>query len=393
MTAVGEDERVTDPLTVLSLDQLRTRRSVKWRRYDPDVLPLWLAEMDTPLAPPIAAVLAAAIARGDTGYVDPGALPESFAGYATRRWGWSPDPARMAVVPDVLQGIQEVVQLVSEPGDGVVVNTPAYPPFFAFLAAVGRTVVTSPLGRTDGGGFFLDLERLEHDLARPEVTVYLGCNPQNPTGLVLRPDKLAEVAAIAGRHGVRVLMDEIHAPITYPGVTHTPYATVPGADSSIVFVSASKAWNLPGLKAALAVAAGDASWADLSRLPPEAIFGAGLLGVIASEAAWTDGEAWLAALMTGLHRNREVFAGLLAEHLPEVRYHPPDATYLAWLDLRRLGLGDDPAAALVERARVALSPGPTFGEEGRGYARLNLATSPVILTEAVRRIAASLRAA
>jgi cystathionine beta-lyase len=381
---------VTNPLTVLSIEELRERRSVKWRRYGPDVLPLWVAEMDTPLAPPIAAVLAEAVARGDTGYVDPGALPEAFAGFASRRWGWSPDPRRMSVVPDVLHGLQDVLQLVSAPGDGVVVNTPAYPPFFALLAAIDRMVVTSPLGRTDAGGFFLDLERLERDLARPEVTVYLGCNPHNPTGLVLRPDELAAVAAIARRHGVRVLMDEIHAPLTYPGITHTPYATVAGTDSAIVLVSASKAWNLPGLKAALAVAAGGEGWAALSRLAPEVVFGAGLFGVIASEAAWAEGEAWLAALMAGLDRNRAVFADLLARHLPEVGYHPPDATYLAWLDLSRLELGDDPAAALLERAGVALSPGPTFGEEGRGWARLNLATSPAIITEAVQRIAASL---
>lgn len=376
-----------NPLTALSIEQLRARRSVKWRRYDPDVLPLWVAEMDTPLAPAVAAALIAAIARGDTGYVDRGRLPEAFAAYAARRWGWSPEPARMAVVPDVLHGIQEVLKVVTKPGASVVINTPSYPPFFSFIKAVGRQVVTSPLVRTEAGGYRLDLDRLEHDLARPGVGAYLGCNPHNPTGLVFTPPELAAVAAIAGRHGVRVLMDEIHAPLTYPGVAHTPFATVAGADSSVIFASASKAWNLPGLKAALVIPGGDDGAAALARLPAEVIFGAGLLGVIAGEAAYESGEEWLAALMHGLDANRTVLGELFETHLPEVGYRPPDATYLAWLDLRPLGLGNDPAGVLLERGRVALSPGPTFGVEGRGHARLNLATTPEILAEAVHRIA------
>jgi cystathionine beta-lyase len=357
--------------------------------YDPDILPLFVAEMDTPLAPPIEQALAAAIARGDVGYAHPGRLPEAFAGFAERHYGWKPDPGHMVVVPDVLRGISEVLKLVSSPGAGVVVNTPVYAPFFAMIPAAGRRVVESPLRQEPDGGYLLDLEALDRDLGGDGVEVLLLCNPHNPTGLVLRPDELKDVATIAERHRVRLLVDEIHAPLIFPGYTHTAFATVAAeaAAEAIVFVSASKAFNLPGLKASLAVAGGDAGWARLAELPIEVTFGTGLLGVIGGEAAFTACDEWLAALLRGLDHNRAHLGELLAQQLPDVGYVPPQATYLAWLDLRALGLGDDPAEILRERGRVALASGPTFGAPGRGYARLNLATSPTLLAEAVRRIA------
>lgn len=378
-----------NPLTVLSIDELRERRSVKWRMHGPDVLPLWVAEMDTPLPAHVSDALAAAVRRGDTGYAHPGRFPEAFAGFASRRFGWTPDPTRKVVVPDVIRGVAEVVKVVSKPGDGVLINTPVYPPFFTFVAATGRRIVESPLARAENGAYSLDTDALDRDLARPDVAVYLLCNPHNPTGLTLRPDELADVSRLAERHGVRILADEVHAPLTYPGVSHTPLASVPGggASASIVFSSASKAWNVAGLKAALAIAGGDEGWAALSRLPAEVSFGTGLLGVIAGEAAFAGDDEWLAALMAGLDRNRRLLADLLAENLPGVRYVMPDATYLAWLDFSGLDLGDDPAAWLLERARVALSNGPAFGDLGRGHARLNLAASPDLLAEAVRRMA------
>jgi cystathionine beta-lyase len=250
-------------------------------------------------------------------------------------------------------------------------------------------VVESPLHRAADGTYRLDLAALDRDLALPGVAVYLLCNPHNPTGTVLSPADLAEVAEIAERHRVRLLVDEIHAPLIYPGHRHTAFATLdtPAVDEAIIFASASKAWNLPGLKAALVIAGGGPAWERLSQLPIEVSFGTALPGVLAGEAAFDHGEAWLDALMAGLDHNRHLLADLITVNLPGVGYLPPEATFLAWLDLRARGLGDDPAAALLERGRVALSSGVAFGAQGRGHARLNLATSPTILTEAVRRIA------
>jgi cystathionine beta-lyase len=388
-TGTGHGRGHADPLAAYSLAELRERHSSKWREYPPDVLPVWVAEMDTPLAEPIAAALVEAIGRGDTGYAVAGGLPEAFAGFAARRFGWRTDPAAIRLVPDVMAGIVEVLHLVTKPGDRVVVNTPAYPPYFYWLPRIGREVVESPL-TLNARGFRLDLDALERDFAAG-AAAYLLCSPHNPTGLVFGEDELLAVARLADRYGVRVVVDEIHAPLVYPGATHVPFASLdaPAAARSITLVSASKAWNLAGLKAALAVPGPEAR-TDVAAIDVEVSESAGLLGVIASEVAFTSGEPWLAELMAGLTANRALLGDLLAEHLPEVGYQPPQATYLAWLDFRALGLGDDPAGWFLRRGGVALFPGRKFGAPGCGFARFNFATDPERVGEAVRQMAASL---
>lgn len=369
------------PLTTYDLDRLTERRSAKWRAFPPDVLPLWVAEMDAPLAEPVAAALSAAVTRGDTGYPAPGRLPEAFAGYAADRWGWWPDPAGIDLVPDVMSGIVETLRQVTEPGGRVVVTTPAYPPFLYWVRRIGRTLVTSPLG--DDG---LDLGRLERDFAAG-ADAYLLCSPHNPTGRVFGRDELLAVASLADRYGVAVVADEIHAPLTYPGVRHVPFASLDTDASarSYTVVSASKGWNLPGLKAALVVRGRAAT----ARVPAEVSEQTGLFGVIACEAAYTHGRPWLAELLADLDANRHLLDELLATHLPGVSWRVPDATYLAWLDCRALGLGDDPAETFLHTGRVAFARGPRFGRPGHGFARLNFATNPRILTEAVHRISAT----
>ncbi|GII83155.1 cystathionine beta-lyase [Sphaerisporangium siamense] len=381
--------RTGGPLDALDLGELRARRSSKWREYPRDVLPVWVAEMDTPLAEPIAAALVEAVGRGDTGYAVAGGLPDAFAAFAARRFGWRTDPAAIRLVPDVMAGIVEVLSLVTEPGDRVVVNTPAYPPYFYWIPRIGRELVENALLLTPGG-HRLDLAALERDFAAG-AAAFLLCNPHNPTGVVFGEEDLLAVAALAARYGVRVVTDEIHAPLVFPGARHVPFAGLdaPAAARSITLASASKAWNLAGLKAALAVP-GEEARTDVARIHPEVSEGAGLLGVIASEVAFTSGEPWLDELLAGLDANRALLGRLLAERLPEVGYQPPQATYLAWLDLRALGLGDDPAEWFLRRAGTALYPGPKFGAPGRGFARFNFATSGDRVTEAVGRMAASL---
>ncbi|WP_308282999.1 MalY/PatB family protein [Pseudonocardia nigra] len=364
------------------LTDLRRRRSTKWAEHPSDVLPAFVAEMDVALAPPVRDALIEAVELGDLGYAEPGGLFDAFAGFARRRFGWSPRPTRMRLVPDVMTGIIETLRVLTAPGDGVVITPPVYPPFFAGIPEAGRRVVEVPL--VDGE---LDLDGLERAFAGG-ARAFLLCNPHNPTGRVLDRARLEAVAALAERHGVLVLADEIHAPLTLPGARHIPFAAL-GDSRSVVFTSASKAFNTAGLKCALAVAGSDEIGTELDRLPHELRYRSGLLGVIASEAAFTQGDAWLDELVGTLHGNVHRLAALLAEHLPAVGYRPPDAGYLAWLDCRGLGLGDDPAATFRERGRVALVPGPDFGVPGRGFARLNLGTSDELLTEAVRRMAAA----
>ncbi|MFF3190951.1 MalY/PatB family protein [Streptomyces misionensis] len=380
-----------DPLRALDPERLRRRTSMKWRTYPEDVLPLWVAEMDVPLAPPVVRALTDALALGDTGYPAGTAYAEALAGFAARRWGWDGIAVeRTAIVPDVMLGVVEMLGLVTGPGDPVIVNPPVYPPFFTFVAHMDRRVVEAPLG----ADLRLDLAALEEAFVRATAgggrAAYLLCSPHNPTGTVHTAAELAAVAELAERHGVRVVADEIHAPLVAPGVTFVPYLSVPGADRGLSLMSASKGWNLPGLKAALALA-GPGAAAELAGLPEEVGHGASHLGVIAHTAALREATGWLDALLAGIRDNRRLLADLLAEHLPGIRVHPAEATYLAWLDCRALGLGDDPAQVFLDRGRVALTAGPPFGTGGAGHARLNLATSPDILTEAVRRMAAAVK--
>jgi cysteine-S-conjugate beta-lyase len=375
-----------DSFENLSLDALRARRSAKWRTYPDDVLPAWVAEMDFPLAPPIREALLDAVERDDCGYPYPGPLGEAFAVFAADRFGWLVDPARVRLVPDVMSGLSGLLGALTDPGAGIVVNPPIYPPFFAAVGESGRRVIEVPLvaGTT---GWELDLDALERAFA-DGAAAYLLCNPHNPTGRVFTRTELAHVADLAARHRVFVLADEIHAPLTLTGATHAPYVTLgeEAAAHGLTLASASKAWNIAGLKCAVAVAGSAAGAKLLERLPPRLRYHAGHLGVLASVAAFTSGGTWLDALLRQLDANRRRLASLLDGALPGVRYFPPEAGYLAWLDCRRLGLGDDPAATFLERGRVALSPGPSFGSVGNGFARLNFGTSSALLEEAVRRL-------
>jgi cysteine-S-conjugate beta-lyase len=375
-----------DPLSAIPLEELRRRTSMKWRVYPPDVLPLWVAEMDVELAEPVVRAVCDAMRRGDTGYPRGAAYQESFADFAADRWAWRPEPGRMRLVTDVMLGVVEALRVLTEPGDAVVVNPPIYPPFFGYVEYAGRRPLPVPLGPD----LRLDLAALEEAFAggdgRPRPAAYLLCNPHNPTGTAHTADELTAVARLAETYGVRVISDEIHGPIELPGARFVPYLSVPGSQRGVVLTSASKAWSLAGLKAALLIAGDDAA-ADLAQLPYESSGGTSHVGVIAHVAALREGGPWLDAVLAGISRNRDLLGDLLAAHLPEVRYHRPQATYLAWVDCRGLELDVEPARAFLHRCRVALNPGPAFGTGGEGHVRVNLATSPDVLGEAVRRMA------
>jgi cystathionine beta-lyase len=388
--ARGSVPRVTNPLCVLSLDELRRRTSMKWRRFGADVLPLWVAEMDVPLADAVVRAVDHAIAIGDTGYPEGTAYAEAFADFARERWGWEIDIDASANVPDVMGGIVEILKLVTRRGDAVVVNSPVYTPFYRVSEQMERRVIEAPLNAEHR----IDSQTLDEAFAAATAggrsAAFLLCSPHNPTGTVHSREELATVVAHAQRHGVRVLADEIHAPIVAAGNEHVPYLTMPGSERAFCLLSASKAWNLAGLKAALAVAGPEAA-VELSAMPEAVRHGPSHVGVIAHVAALRGGRRWLDSLLLGLDANCRLLGDLLAEHLPAVRYRCPQGTYLAWLDCRALQLGDDPAAVFLERGRVALSSGPRFGTGGAGYVRLNLATSPDILRDAVGRMASALR--
>ncbi|MBT0993400.1 aminotransferase class I/II-fold pyridoxal phosphate-dependent enzyme [Cellulomonas sp. DKR-3] len=372
----------------MPLSELRSRTSSKWSRYPDDVLPLWVAEMDVAVCAPVVHAVSDAVRRGDTGY--PSGMPyqDAFAEFAERRWGWSTTASRIRLVPDIMQGTVEVIALLTEPGDAVVVNPPVYPPFWAYPRHAGRRIVEAPLGPDHR----LDLAALDRafDEARADGrrAAYLLCHPHNPTGTLHTPDELRAVGELAARHGVRVVSDEVHAPLTLDGTFVSATTVIPDA---VALHSASKAFHLAGLKAAIAVPGPEAE--HLTHLPELVASEVGHVPVLAHATALREGGSWLDELLTELRAHRTLLAELLAEHAPAVRWTPGAATYFAWLDLRDALPGDpDPARALLRDGRLALNPGPTFGAPGAGHVRLNFATSPELLTEAVRRLASVLPA-
>ncbi len=373
-------------LDVPDLDALHARRSEKWAAHGPGVLVSTIAEMDFPLAPAISAALHAAVDRDDLGYAPAttARLATAFAGFARRRLGWTVDPDQVTLVPDVMAGLIELCRVLCRPGERAAFVTPAYPPFFAELPQAQVELEHIPLGGADGA---VDLAALDTALAGG-VRVLVLVNPHNPTGRVLPRPVLERIAELCAARGTWVLADEIHAPLVLEGATHTPWLEVSDAarERGIALTSASKAFNLAGLKTALVVTASDRARDAVSRMPSLADR-AGLLGVVAAEAAFTDGDRWLDSVLARLSANRALLGERLTAELPAVAWTPPQATFLAWLDCRALGLGDDPAARFLARGHVALSRGLDYGREGAGFVRLNFGTSPEHLAEAVRRMA------
>ena len=377
----------------LSLTELRRRRSYKWLAFPADVLPAFVAEMDFMLAPPVEAAVAEAIAIGDTGYAcENSDLGQALSTFVRDRFTWDVDPSDVILIPDVMSGVTEALRVALKPGDGVVINTPVYPPFFRHITEAGGKVVEAPLAE-GVGGYELDLDVVEQAF-KSGARGYLLCNPHNPTGRVFSRAELEQVVALAARYGVLVFADEIHAPLVLPGARHTSFLSLgePAAQLGAVFISASKAWNIPGLKCAQLVVAGEAMRSMAQSLPEGMASRAGNLGVIASISAYRDGGPWLDELIGVIDRNRRLLSDLLTELLPEVSYVPPQGGYLAWLDCRGLGLGDDPVDFFLERGRVALGPGRKFGAPGAGHVRITMATTDEILRSIVDRMRAALGA-
>ena len=346
----------------LDLDRLRRRRSDKWRAFPPDVLPAFIAEMDYELAEPVLGALRDAVELSDCGYASPAGLGEAFARFAAARHDWTVDPGSVYLVPDVMAGVDTILTLATEPGDAVVINTPVYPPFFEHIANGGRKVAEVPLVWRDGR-WELDFAGLEAAFAAG-ARGYLLANPHNPTGRVFSAEDLSRIGELADQYGVLVLADEIHASLTLPGARHTPLVSLGGAaaEHGVTLASASKAFNIAGLKGAVAVSGSPSGQRLLDRLPSASQYGAGLLGVLASVAAWTSGDEWLDALLAQLDHVRAEFGRLLGERLPGAAYIPPEASYLAWVDCSGLGLGPSrptcSCAAAGSRSAAASTSAP-----------------------------------
>jgi cystathionine beta-lyase len=372
------------------LADLRARRtSIKWHRFPADVLPMSVAEMDFEIAPSIAQTAIDHLLRSDTGYLDsPGPLAAAFADFAFTSWGWQVDESHVHLATDVTVGVLETLRLaLPNLGGRVVLTPPVYAPFYEMVGEARAEAIDVPL-RADAG-WSLDLPAIETAFAAGADAILL-CNPHNPTGRSHSRGSLDELARLAARYDVLVVSDEVHAPLAHPGSPFTPFGIVARETSvkSVTVSSASKGWNLAALKCAVAVANDEATAAMLTRFPEELAARTSIIGLHANIAAFSC-QAWLQETIDRITDNYRLLSHELSIHLPEVRAVQPDAGYLVWLDLRALGLGDDPAVELLSRARVALNSGPSFGPGGHGFARMNIACDPATISEAVRRIAAA----
>lgn len=386
MDAQHSDTPPAEELSAAPIEVLRSRTSEKWCEYGDDVIPMFVAEADFPLAEPIAAALHAAVDTGDTGYVASRTdLPAAFAGFAGRRWDWDLATARVQTTADVSMGIVELLRRV-DVGTGLVITPPVYPPFYLLAEEAGVPVVDVPL--RDGGD--LDLDGIERAFSEGSTAVLL-CNPHNPLGHPHPRESLVALADLADRFDATVVSDEIHAPLTHSDALFVPWLSVSDAARRVGFAlhAASKAWNIAGLKCAILVSDGPRTNAVLEALPLEVAWRTGQFGVIASIAAYTHGEDWLDRAVRTIERNRRTLVRRLLSELPSVSVVEPRAGYLAWVDVRSLGLGDEPADVILERARVALRTGTDFGPGGEGRVRVNLACDPALLDEAIDRIVAA----
>ncbi|EME99957.1 aminotransferase class I/II-fold pyridoxal phosphate-dependent enzyme [Streptomyces mobaraensis NBRC 13819 = DSM 40847] len=372
----------------LDLSLPARRPGAKWSRAEPGVLPAWIAEMDFPPAPAVQEALIRCV-HEELGYPSWDGHPEqiplrgAFAERMRERHGWVLDPGHVREFTDINQGLQAVLRVATRPGDGVALHTPAYPPFLKTVTGMERRLHPVPYILQDEGWVF-DAERLDRELADSGCRVLLLVNPHNPTGRVLRRQELETIAELALRHDLLVISDEIHSDLVHSPHRHIPFASLSpeAASRTVTLTSATKAFNVPGVRCAVAhIGAADVR-AALSV--PTHLYGEpNTFGVAATLAAWRDGDSWLSQLRPVLDRN----AARVREGLPRgIGYRVPEAGFLAWLDCRALDLPTDPHTFFLEKARVLLNDGRTFGPDGEGFVRLNFGTSPDLLRDILGRM-------
>ena len=380
-----------DGFSYLPPEWLRAKSGVKWSVTGGDELASWVADMDFPAPRPARAALARLAATADFGYHEQAGkqLGPRWRERMAARYGWSPGPAPVRVFTDLNQALQALLYVTTSPGDGIVVLTPAYSAFVAAIADMGRRLLPVP-AVDDGAGWRFDLAAAE--VAARSARALLVVNPHNPTGRVLDGDELRALGGLALEYDLPVISDEIHADLVLdPRCTHVPLASLSPelAARTVTLYSASKSYNLGGMRCALAHMGAAGVEAALAALPPALLGGVSVAAVATTLACWSaEGDAWLERCVDRLRANRAAVGRWLAGPGAEAQVggRPPEATYLQWVDFRATGLGADPAARLREGVGVRLSPGHDFGPGGEGFARLNFATSPAVLDDILDRV-------
>lgn len=380
-----------------ALSELLTHHSEKWRGFPSDVLPLPVMEMDFPVAQAIRDVLLEMVSHSDLGYL--GTVPElaeGFESFCQVRWGWSIDKSQLRIAADVGVGVVEVLRVFTQPGDRILINSPVYQNFYSWIKETRLEIADVPFINTGSDSYeinpwTIDLDAVEKVYASG-IKVHLLCSPHNPLGRVYSRDELSRIADMAKKYGVLVISDEIHSPLAYKEAPFIPFLGLndTAREVGVTVTSASKGWNIAGLKSAIIISQDEAINEKLALMPPAVHFRSSILGAFASAAAFKDGGMWLDSVINHLDQNRYMIKDLLSAKLPSVKYHIPNSSYVAWLDLSALDLGENPAQTLLERGKVAFNPGHIYGAQSAQFVRLNFATSPTIITEAIDRIVKSL---
>ncbi len=370
----------------------RNSDSLKWRSYDPDVLPLWVADMDFPAPEPVIAALRQRVEHGVYGYrYETGELHEAVVERLQRLYGWQVTPEAILLLPGVINGFNLACRAVANPGEEVLVQTPVYPPILRAGQSSGLARRQAPLVQQADGHYGIAWEAFEEAIT-PRTRAFLLCNPHNPVGRVWREDELAHMAEICLRHGLTIISDEIHCDLVFPPHRHRPIAALDPAIEArtVTLIAPSKTFNIAGLQCALAIIPDPSLRRQVQSAGAGLVGGVNLLGFTAALAAYRHGQPWLEALLAYLQANRDLLVQYVREHLPGVRLAAPEGTFLAWLDCRNLALPGGPFRFFLERARVALNDGPTFGAEGEGFVRLNFGCPRALLVQALERMRAAL---
>ena len=365
----------------------RTSDSVKWRRYDEDVLPLWVADMDFASPEPVIRALRQRVEHGIFGYASE--LPELrplIVERLQRLYDWQVEPEALIFVPGVVTGFNQAVQALALPGEGVLAQTPVYYPILYAPGNAGCTLDEMELTRRPDGSYEIDWEAMEAAIT-DRTRVFILCNPHNPVGRVFRRSELERMAEICLRHNIVICSDEIHCDLIFSGQQHMPIATLAPevAAQTITLIAPSKTYNIAGLHASVAIIPNPELRQRYQAARRGLVPSVGLMGQTAALAAYRDGQPWLDAVLEYLEANRDFVAEFVREELPGITMHPPEGTFLAWLDCRGAGL-EEPHQFFLDKARVALNDGAVFGRGGEGFVRLNFACPRSTLAEALGRM-------
>ena len=356
---------------------------------DRSMIPMWVADMDFPSPPAIRDALAGVLARGTWGYTICGdADRQALCDYWARRHGVTIAKESVLLSPCVVTGLKLALRAVTKPGDGVLINPPVYGPFFMSIKANDRKVVESPLLRGEDGRYTMNLAEMEDKLASGEAKAVMLCSPHNPCGRAWSVEELTAVVALCRRYGAPIICDEIHADFVYAPNTHHSILTIPGArEIAVMLCAASKTFNVAGLEQSAIVCDNeDVRQAIVRDMNAAGIKAGNAFALAATRAAYTGCDAWLDGLIAYLAASRDMVAAFVAERMPRVHLTPLEATYLMWLDCREFGLPQDELLERIRAAHVKVNGGLFFGEQGRGFIRLNIGCPRSQIREALERL-------